>query len=89
VSGGRDVDYSDGAWRGGGGSREQSGKEAMGEKEMGEVVCLFYVINREVKEEEGARTNSKLNFESLGSFRVGCTHSLYHIRSTSLFQGKE
>jgi hypothetical protein len=52
VSGGGDVDYSDGARRGGGSRGEQGGQKEMGEKEVGEVVCLFYVSNRGVREED-------------------------------------
>jgi hypothetical protein len=52
VSGRRDVDYSDGARSGGGGCGEQGGQKEMGEKEVGEVVCLFYVSNRGVREED-------------------------------------
>ena len=51
MSGGGDVDYSDGAKRGGGGCGEQGGQKEMGEKEVGEVVCLFCVSSRGVREE--------------------------------------
>jgi hypothetical protein len=55
VPGGGDVDYSDSAWRGGDGGGEQGGQKEMGEKEVGEVVCLFYVSNKGLREEDLGR----------------------------------
>ena len=55
MSGRRDVDYSDGARSGGGGCGEQGGQKEMGEKEVGEVVCLFYVSNKGLREEDLGR----------------------------------
>ena len=55
MSGGGDVDYSDGARRGGGSRGEQGGQKEIGEKEVGEVVCLFYVSNEGMRGEDLGR----------------------------------
>lgn len=69
MPGGGDVDDSYGARRGSTGAGEQDGQEQMGEKEVGEVVCLFCVSNRGVREEDWGRYEQRTGFRNLEGSR--------------------